>query len=58
MLVTHPCQAVTFTYNAQGLRTGETFPDGTSVQFSYDAHQNPIAVTDPTGPRRESNAVT
>src|SRR5581483_3316191 len=36
-------------YNTNGQVTRETFPDGTSYTYTYDAHGNLLTATDPTG---------
>ena len=42
-------QAISYSYNSQGLLVGETFSDGTQASFSYDAHQDLVSMTDTTG---------
>src|SRR5262249_35476809 len=41
-------QAIGYSYNVAGQVTGQSFPDGTHTDFTYDAHGNLKTATDAT----------
>jgi RHS repeat-associated protein len=42
-------QAITYTFNPQGLLTSRVLPDGTRATFAYNNNQDLVSMTDPTG---------